>query len=198
MPRPSPRQSARRPSARSGFTLIEMVIVVFLIAAAFVAFAPPRLYRSSLPGASETMVAKLRYTAERAVSTGRVHRLTIDLDAQRFRIEERPEPDLEDTSERDLAGSPALLDLKPPASPSDFEPIPTKEGEWEQFREDDVKIEAVRVGEVEVEEDTTFIGFAGEGGADPAEVRLVDDLGRAVAIQVVAFTGEVRSVEVEE
>jgi len=182
---------------RRGFTLIEMVIVVFLIAAAVVAFTPPSLYRSGLPNASEVLVAKLRYTAERAVSTGRVHRLTIDLDEQRFRIEERPEADLDSESQRDLPGTPALLDLRPPEGLAEFEPVPTKQGEWEQLRDSDVRIEAVRVGEVEVSEDVTFIGFAGEGGADPAEVRLVDQVGRAEAIEVVAFTGEVRRVEVD-
>jgi len=175
-----------------GFTLLEILVVVFLIGLMSTLLAPRVSLRSGLGSATSVLVSELRYTAQRATAAGQVHRLALDLPGQRFRIESRvpKEPEL-----KPLPGSPGLLDLKPPVGLSAFEPIETQQGQWRKLKEEDVFFDSVQVGDQETTDDVAYIGFAGEGGADPAEIRLIDQDGNSQAIRVIAFTGEVRVLE---
>ena len=182
--------------ADGGFTLLEILIVVFLIGLMSTVLSIRVLDRSGLPGAAKVIAAELRYTAQRAIASGEVHRLSLDLVEQRFRVEHRTKKQPE--ADARLPSSPALLNLRPPVELTDFEPIPDQQGAWRELRETDVVLESVLIGDVEITDDTAFVGFAGEGGADPALIRLVDDNGATIQVRVLPFTGEVRIEDGDE
>jgi prepilin-type N-terminal cleavage/methylation domain-containing protein len=196
--RRAPPAAPRPPDRAAGFTLLEVLIVAFLIGILSSIFLPRlgKRFGFDLDNAGEVMSAELRYAAERAVSTGDPHRLVIDLDAQELRLERiavnEPPPAFE------LPGSPSLLDLKPPRPEQESKPVPERQGDWHSISADDVRIEAVLIGEEEFDQDKVAIAFGGDGGADPASVRLVDGEGNRLILSVQPFTGEVKVQRPEE
>jgi len=176
----------------SGFTLLEMLVVVFIIGLVSAALTLPNWRRSGLDPATTILVSKLRYTAQRATSTGAVHRLTLDLEGQSFRIESQ---EIRESETDKLPGTASLVDLGPPRDTAEFTPVPTTDGQWTQLDLSDVRIAFVRVGDQQTEDEVGYVGFAAEGGADPAEIRLVDEEGFGRTIRVIAFTGEIVALE---
>ncbi len=181
---------------RVGFTLIEIILVVGLIGLLSIALLP-RLgggFSQGLDHAAEILAADLRYAAQRAAATGRLHRWTVDLDRQTFRIEEqidREEPD-------QRPGTPThaeLLDLAPPLPTREHVPVDNRTGEWRRLDESTVRIDTVYIGEDEFAEGTAWIAFSGDGGPDPAEIRLSDAHEHQTLLSVLAFTGEVRIIQ---
>lgn len=86
---PSRRARARRAAPRAGFTLIEMIAVVAIIAMVF-AIGIPRLGSSSwdpLESEAESIAESLRFARQRAIMTGVPHRLLIDLEEGGYRIQ---------------------------------------------------------------------------------------------------------------
>ncbi|MCA9502083.1 MAG: type II secretion system protein [Spirochaetaceae bacterium] len=80
---------ARTPGRRAGFTLIELMAVVLLIALAMTTLAP-QLSSSKqrlLKEASESIASSLEFARQRAVLTGVPHRLLIDLEEGGYRVE---------------------------------------------------------------------------------------------------------------
>jgi len=175
-----------------GFTLLEVLVVVFLIGIIYAALVPGAFTRSGIDPALNRLVSELRYTAQLATATGVVHRLTIDLTQQRMRIERREE---QETEPKRLPGSASLLDLKPPRRFGEFVPIQQNDGDWHTLEANDVQIASVQIGDETYDEELAFIGFAGEGGSDPAVIRLVDSTGFEEVIRVLSFTGEIRFKE---
>jgi prepilin-type N-terminal cleavage/methylation domain-containing protein len=182
----------------AGFTLLEILIVVFLIGLATATLAP-RLgakLKPSVRTSAEVLSSTLRYVGERAVATADVHRLLLDLERQRFRVE-RLEP-LPAEPEKRLATTAGLLDLTPPSRAREFVPIDTSQGSWQRLDEDDVVIASVRTGEVEVTDELGAVAFAPDGSADPAEIVVVDSEGGTARLRILAFTGEVATVEARD
>jgi hypothetical protein len=136
------------------------------------------------------MGAELRYAAERAIATGETHRLRIDLEGQRMRLE-RVEL-LEPPGTFDLPSSPALLDLTPPKGGQESKPVAERQGDWHSFDIDGVRIDAVVIGEEEFTDQEAIVAFAGDGGADPASIRLADEDGNFITLEVQPFTAEVK------
>ncbi len=188
--------AAARPTEH-GFTLLEILIVAFLIGILSSLFLPRlgKRFGFDLDNAGEVLSAELRYAAERSVSTGDPHRLVIDLDAQELRLERiavnEPPPPFE------LPGSPSLLDLKPPRPEQESKPVPERQGDWHPISAEDVRIEAVVIGEEEFDEERVAIAFDGEGGADPASIRLVDPDGNRITLAVQPFTSEIKVLREE-
>jgi prepilin-type N-terminal cleavage/methylation domain-containing protein len=196
---PSAIPSARRGAHRrrgleraAGFTLLEVLIVAFLIGILSVLFMPRigKRFGFDLDNAGEIMSAELRYAAERAVATGETHRLLIDLDEQRMRLE-RVEL-LDPPADFELPGTPSLLDLVPPKSTRESKPVAERQGDWHSFEIDGVRIDAVVIGDEEFTEKQAAITFSGDGGADPAVVRIADDTGDVIRLEVQPFTAEVK------
>ncbi len=180
-----------------GFTLLEMLVVVGLMAVLSAVFMPRLggIFRFEIRRAARTLAADLNYTAQRAIATGSLHRWVVDLDNQVFRIERlRDVPSLPDS---DLPTHAELLDLRAPVRTHEFLPLDARGGEWRWLDEGGVSIQKVRDGDEESGGGTVSIAFGPDGGADPAEVLLSDEGGHQLRILVGVFTGEV-SVEEPE
>jgi prepilin-type N-terminal cleavage/methylation domain-containing protein len=189
----STRGRRQAPGSEAGFTLLEILIVAFLIGVLSVLFAPRigKRLAFDLDNAAEILNAELRYAAERAVSTGETHRLVVDLEGQALRLEKvslsEPPPPFS------LPGTPALLDLTPPRPEQESKPVPERQGDWHSIDIDEVRIEAVLIGEQEFTDEKVAIAFGGDGGADAAALRLVDLEGNRLTLQVLPFTAEVKT-----
>ncbi len=175
---------------RRGFTILEILIVVLLIAVLagfFLGF--PSATPGGLRNSGRVVAGELQYTAQRAVATGRLHRWVIDLDQQIFRIEERVETDAPEAE--GLPSQANLLDLAPPSPRREYLPVENRSGEWRWLDDPDVVIDELRVGDDTFDDRLAAVGFAPDGGADPAEVWLRDEDGYRMRARVVAFTGEI-------
>ena len=179
----------------AGFTLIELLIVVTLIALLAGVFLPSP--GGALPfrirNASRVVAAELEYTAQRAVATGRAHRWAVDLDRQAFRVEQLLEMSIVEVDE--LPTHSDLLDLAPPRAASEYAPVENNSGKWRYLDDPEVRVDEIRFGNEDIREGETAIAFAPDGGADAAEIWLLDESGLERRIRIVAFTGEVRSEE---
>jgi prepilin-type N-terminal cleavage/methylation domain-containing protein len=174
-----------------GFTFIEIMAVVMLIALISAAMVTQIGSRSSVPlrYSGRFLSAELEYVGQRAIATGRPQRWLIDLDAQLFRVEQLPEPAALDTTE--------VVDLAAPLPPENWEPIPEPPGEWRELVEDSIGIYALVVAGEEWRAGQVAIHFAPDGGADPADIWLLDEENRHLRVGVIGFTGEIAVSEPE-
>ncbi len=185
-------------SARDGFTLLELLIVIFLIVLITGVFATSigGGFGVHIRNSGRSLAAELEYVSQRAVTTGRVQRFVIDLDHQVFRVEmEVPPPPDPDEALPDHAEG---LSLAPPIEQHPFVPVDSMLGEWRPLDDaKDVGIREVRVGDAVRKDGVVAIGFSIDGGSDPAEIWLRDGAGYDLRIRMVAFTGEIRIEEPE-
>ena len=184
-----------RARRRDGFTLLEILIVVVVIAAfgGLLLPSPGALLGLRIRNASRIVAAELEYTAQRAIATGLVHLWVVDLERQAFRIEQLIATDSEELDE--LPTHSELLELAPPQTSTEYQPIDNKSGEWRWLDAREVLIDEVRMGERETREGIVAISFAPDGGADAAEIWLLDESGLEQRLSITGFTGEVRSEE---
>jgi prepilin-type N-terminal cleavage/methylation domain-containing protein len=187
-----------RPAERDGFTLLELLIVIFLIVLITGVFATSigGGFGVHIRNSGRSLAAELEYVSQRAVTTGRVQRFVVDLDHQVFRVETEvpPPPDPDETLPEHAEG----LSLAPPIEPQRFTPIDSMFGEWRPLDDaKDVAIREVRLGDEVRKNGAVAIGFSIDGGSDPAEIWLRDDAGYDLRIRMVAFTGEIRIEEPE-
>jgi len=184
-------------SSDRGFTLLELLVVIFLIVLITGALATNinggfgvHMRNSALELASE-----LEYVAQRAVTTGHVQRFVIDLGHQVFRVE-MEQPPAEDAPSAALPDHAEGLSLAPPLDVRGFLPIDDRLGEWRALPDaDDVAIRAVSLGDEVHQDGVVAVGFSIDGSTDPAVIWLHDDHGYDLRIRMVAFTGEVHIEE---
>lgn len=188
-----------RRAAPPGFTLLEVLIVIFLIVLITAVFVGSigNGFSVHLRNSARTMAAELEYVSQRAVTTGRVQRFVIDLDHQVFRVEMQSPPAEEDPNAL-LPDHAEGLSLSPPLDLHEFVPVDASIGEWRALDDsDDVAIQGVRFGDETHEKGAIAIGFGIDGSTDPAEIRLRDTAGYDAVIRLVAFTGEIHIEEPE-
>ena len=188
--------TARRVEA--GFTLLELLVVLLLIVLVTGVFTTTvgGGFGVHIRNAGQTLAAELEYVGQRAVTTGQTQRFVIDLDAQLFRVEELPLPALTEAVE--LPEHAEGLDLAPPISQTDFQPVEGRIGEWHALDDaSQVSVREVRLADASKSEGAVAIGFSPDGASDPAEIWLRDDGGYDLRIRLVAFTGEIRVEEAE-
>jgi prepilin-type N-terminal cleavage/methylation domain-containing protein len=175
-----------------GFTLLEILLVVFLIGLLTYAFAQGNVGRLSfgLQESAETLEAELRYASERAVATGETHRLLFDLEQQRFRLEH--EVDSGTGSDQPVLTAGGRVSLEPPLPRRALEPVPTLKGQWRRLEASDVLIARVRIGNEVFERDAVGIGFGSDGSADDAALEIEGVAGDRRFLSVAPFTSEVR------
>ena len=179
-----------------GFTLLELLIVVTLIVLITGIFAGTigGGFGVHIRNAGRALASELEYVSQRAVTTGRTQRFVIDLDQQVFRVEMEPPPEPE--PDRALPEHAEGLSLAPPVLNREFVPVDSQLGEWRRLDDaDQVRIEAVRLGDEVKKDGAVAIGFSPDGASDPAQIWLKDDGGYAVHVRLIAFTGEVRIEE---
>jgi prepilin-type N-terminal cleavage/methylation domain-containing protein len=181
----------------AGFTLLELLLVISLMALFYGLFLGG--FSNALPmeirTASRVVAAELDYASQRAITTGALHRWTVDLEQQAFRLERlevRLPPPQEDATHAEL------LDLAPPRGEREFVPLEQKQGEWRVLDESGVFFESVQIADQVVTSGVIGVLFAADGGADPAAVVLQDGAGRRTALRVIAFTGEIVVEELED
>jgi prepilin-type N-terminal cleavage/methylation domain-containing protein len=187
-----------RPSEESGFTLLELLVVLLLIVLVTGVFATTvgGGFGVHLSNAGRTLSAELEYIGQRAVTTGQTQRIVIDLDQQVFRVEELPY--VEPTADAPLPEHAEGLDLAPPPTQAEFQPIEGRMGEWHALDDaDDVDFREVRLASEAKTEGAVAIGFSPDGASDPAEIWLRDDGGYDLRIRLIAFTGEIRVEEAD-
>lgn len=179
----------------AGFTILEILVVVMLmgIVASLLVRIPMGGLGATLRAGARELAADLDYTMQRTLATGRPHRWVVDLDQQRFRIEEiRIEPpDPAPT----LPTHEGLLSLAPPRPHASFEPAANRTGEWRRLSSTSIGIGEVQVGDLVVRERTASIAFDAVGATAPARILIADESGHALELRIVAFTGEVEIVE---
>ena len=184
--------------AHEGFTLLELLIVIFLIVLITGVFATSigGGFGVHLRNSARSLAAELEYVSQRAVTTGRTQRFVVDLDHQVFRVEmQEPPPPEPDAALPEHAEG---LSLAPPIDTHAFVPVDARIGEWRSLDDsDDVAIREVRLGDEVRNKGTVAIGFSIDGSTDPAEIWLRDDAGYDARIRLVAFTGEIRIEEPE-
>jgi prepilin-type N-terminal cleavage/methylation domain-containing protein len=184
------RRLSRRTPPRGGFTLIEMMAVVALIALMFLLVVPETSLSShrQLESAAEAVVAELELARERAIATGTPHRLTLDLDAGTFQMErfEFPPPAAEPAPERDPREP---LSLSPPRPEQGrFEPLPDGDGRLPG----PVRLERVETPDGPVEAGAVGVEFARDGTATPAVLWLANDAGSSLALEILPLADAVR------
>ncbi len=183
------------PRRSAGFTLIELLIVIGLISMLAGLLLPSAggALGLRIRNASRVISAELEHASQRAIATGIAHRWVIDLDTQRYRTERLLDVPPELTE--GLPSHSELLDLAPPRASSEYTPLEDGSGRWRRLDDPEVRIDEVRIGNFQHRDSEVGVTFAADGGADPAEIWLLDESGVEQRIRVLAFTGEIKSEE---
>jgi prepilin-type N-terminal cleavage/methylation domain-containing protein len=187
---------------RSGFTIIEIMAVVLILALTMTLLLPA--IGAGGGGALRTqafgVVGSLELARQRAVTTGKPHRVVIDLENGAYFIEwlvtearangENPEPPTEPNA---AVGSPdGGIDLTPPRNElAEYFPIPNRFGgpEW---LGDGFFFEGVDTPEGWIESGEVFIVFAWDGSSDAAQIVLSDPDNRSIDLDVLPMLDTVR------
>ncbi len=187
------------PRAGEGFTLLEILVVVFLIALISGVFATSLGggFGVHLKNAGRTLSAELEYVGQRAVTTGRAQRFVIDLEQQVFRVEELPPAVTPQAGE--LPEHAETLDLAPPLEAHEFVPVEGRLGEWRMLDDaEEIELREIRLADEAKTEGAVAIGFSPDGASDPAEIWLRDDGGYDLRVRLVPWSGEIRVEEVDD
>lgn len=102
------RNKKKHPNSTSGFTLIEIMVVVAIIAAILAVALPqllPALLYSTHEGAARHLANYGRSAAAHAALTQENITVVFDLDTQEYWAERMPEPELDETEENALDAS---------------------------------------------------------------------------------------------
>lgn len=200
------RTEASRTQRQTGaaFTLIELLAIVAILAL-MTTFVLPNigaLRDRSLRDQAQRLGGQLELARQRAVVTGVPHRVLIDLDGATFRVEwlaggavtETPQPSA--PVEYDVRGSTPLPLAAPPATRSEYQPIPGLLGDT-QVLESDLRFAGIETPEGWIEGGESFIGFDRDGTATYTEILIEDESGRQIALDVLPLADAVRIRDAE-
>jgi hypothetical protein len=145
---------------------------------------------------AEQLGDAVEFARQRAIMTGREHRVVMDLDRGRHRVEwVAPPPPPEPL---DVDARPAPIALVPPAEASgrvEFEPVPGPVGR-DHVLTDDVVFVDVRLAEGALDTGEVLLRLGPDGRADPAVVAFADRDGRYFfEVEVEALADAVRVVD---
>ncbi|MCP5058213.1 MAG: prepilin-type N-terminal cleavage/methylation domain-containing protein [bacterium] len=175
----------RRPPS-GGFTLIETIAVVLLIALVAAAAIPNlglRSGRASLQEA-ESLGALLAFGRQRAVMTGRPQRVILDLDAQRYWLESlgatagdtgEPEEGWAEARELPLVAPRGEETRYAPAAGPSGRPYAPARGVW---------LTAVETSEGRIERGQISVPFAWDGSSEATQVWIEADGGNRVLLNL--------------
>lgn len=187
---------------RKGFTLLEMLAVVTIIALVAMMVVPGlgRVGEGDLDEEAHRLAAGLELARQRAVATGIPHRVHLDLEYSAWRVEwfvtearaqGLPEPE---SQPLDLRGQGPLPLAAPREAERAFYPVPDEFGRSTRLA-DDVLFESVETPGGSLSRGDVSVEFDRDGTAQAAGIRLGDERGRVVRVEVRPLAEAVRVVD---
>jgi prepilin-type N-terminal cleavage/methylation domain-containing protein len=170
---------SRRARRRAAFTLIELMAVITVMGL-IAAVVYPQLSWSrdrSVRSEAEALAETLEYARQRAVVTGRVHRVRLDFDASWHALEWLPP-----ITERPGEAEPELLPLEAPPPPEEsFEPVPNRAGRG-HATPDGILLLGIESEARELAGGEVTLRFEPDGRADAARIWVGDAAGDSVYV----------------
>jgi len=185
--------------SRHGFTLIELMAAVVLFALMAMLIAPRvgSITSRALHQQAEQIAAQLELGRQRAIVTGVPHRLLIDLEGGRYRLEWLPGADPEEEVPPPRVLGRAFVPMSAPrAAARSFRPIPGQLGEFSRL-ETPVFFSGLETPEGWVEAGRVSIRFERDGTASASALHLEDESGKAVVLDVLPLADTVRVRDAE-
>jgi type II secretion system protein H len=190
----APREAGDGRSLRTGFSLIEVLAVLVIFALLAGVVLPNFGIRGAriLDEESRRLASTLEFARQRAVMTGKPHRVVVDLDRRVYQIEAFGAPPDVEIAEAELAETappPSEEDFNEPAmSPPfredlDYYPLLGTPGDIQRI-DDEVAIEGVDYSAGTATEGVFQVVFERDGTADWASILLGNQTGRKVALHV--------------
>lgn len=191
----------RTQSNRAGFTLIEILAVVLIIGLVS-AMVLPGLRSSGSSGRHDealNVASHLELARQRAVMTGKVHRVLLDVDNNSYRVEwfVRPQRDGFDDSDGVAASRRSAWEgtqdsvLRPPGNQPQYQPIPNRFGSPSTLA-DPFYFDGVDTSEGWLDEGLVGIVFGSDGTTDAAQIVITDPDGYAATLDILPILDAVR------
>lgn len=192
---------------RDGFTLLELLAVVAILALFAAMIRPTVSATRRLHDAADRIAADLELARQRSVMTGAPHRLWLDLDAGRYRLEwhvsEARALDLDEEVLVDASPGPpadpyaeAELDLSAPrGAERSYHPLSSVFGR-DTTLPDDVFFEAVETEVDRIAHGEVTVAFAPDGTTEATSILLADGEGSLLEIEVRPLADAVRVLDV--
>jgi type II secretion system protein H len=197
MSRASRRSTGARradPPATAGFSLIEVLAVLVIFALMAGVVLPNFGIRGAriLDEESRRLASTFEFARQRAVMTGKPHRVVIDIDRRVYQIEAFGAPPDVELAEAELAETaPAAPEEdwnKPEMSPPlredlDYYPLLGTPGDIQRI-DDEVFVEGVEYSAGTAADGVFQVVFERDGTADWASILLANQAGRKIALHV--------------
>jgi prepilin-type N-terminal cleavage/methylation domain-containing protein len=179
---------------RRGFTLIEILAVVFILAlvAAFVVPDFGGLQARALRAEAEELGAQLELLRQRAIVTGVPHRLWMQLDEAEYRLEwQQPGADDGAPEEFDPSGNSPISLEAPRTGGLEYAPVPGNFGRL-QIIKHPFYFQGLETPDGWITRGEASVEFARDGTATYTEIYLEDPSGHRVALDVHPLDERVR------
>jgi len=197
------RARARSRTRRHGFTLIEILAVVAILAVAAMLVLPNlgALGERRLQHAALRLAAEIELARQRAVVTGIPHRVLFDLQNRLYRIEwlgtdEEEAPPIPAALEYNTEQGSHLPLQPPPEVAMEFSAVPDSFGNFRNF-DGDVFVAGLETANGWVERGLADVVFERDGSAAYTEIVLQDRGGSRRTLAVLPLEDAVRFVENE-
>jgi prepilin-type N-terminal cleavage/methylation domain-containing protein len=185
-------------ATRGGFTLIELLAVVAMFALIAGMVAPLLNLGGSRAARREAddLAGAVEFARQRAVMTGRIHRLVMDLDRGEHHIEWLPpaEPEPAAASEGGSSHRERKIDMTPPPTATDqFVPAPGALGRNHQM-DGATRLLEIRLPGGAFARGVVVLAITPDGAADPALIRVGSSDGEPlydVRVEALADAAEV-------